>query len=289
MDERNKNREERDTDQSNSRALYEEMTKLNNELAMAQRKLAKKTSQLERINEQKNMMLGMAAHDLRNPLSAILGFSSLLLEDHEESGCFTDQQLDFIREIHSSSKLMLHMVEDMLDISSIESGKVEINRQEVDLVDLMRHTASLYRGESDKKGIALCLQLTDEPRRIEADRHKLVQVLNNLLSNAIKYSESGTTVTLGMHEEKANDSVTFFVRDEGVGISEEDIDKLFQPFAKLKSRPTAGERSTGLGLAITRKIVQAHGGRIRVESEVGRGSTFYVSLPTGGARNDSRG
>lgn len=255
------------------RDLYEEMSELNNELASAQRKLAKQKAELERINEMKNQMLGMAAHDLRNPLSVIQALSSLLLEDEQ----FNEQQKKYLNEIHKSSEFMLRIIEDMLDISAIESGSVNLEKEETELVDFIERVISLNERAAGEKEINLQTDLPDKKIIVEIDPHKFEQVLNNLISNAIKYSPENTTVTAGVEE--TDSGIRLYVEDEGQGIPEEDIDKLFQPFANINVEATGGEKSTGLGLAITKKILDAHGYDIWVESEVGKGTTFFINLP----------
>ncbi|MDX1639511.1 MAG: HAMP domain-containing sensor histidine kinase, partial [Balneolaceae bacterium] len=259
--------------------LYEEMSRLNNDLANAQRKLAKKTAELERSNEMKNKMLGMAAHDLRSPLSVIQGFSSILLEDHDETNCFSDDQVELLQEINNSSKFMVRIIEDLLDISAIESGSVNLNLEQCDLAELIRRTVSLNRMEAGKKNITLSTDLPDDEIMIELDPHKFEQVLNNLITNAIKYSHSETTTAVGINDRKKPGILTIYVRDEGQGIPEEEQEKLFQPFSKISVQATGSEKSTGLGLAITKRIVEAHNGEIYVESEPGVGSTFFVDMP----------
>lgn len=260
----------------NGFAMYNNMSSLNNELANTKRKLIKKTTELERINKLKDQMLGMAAHDLRNPLSVIQNYADFLMEDIEK-GSVGKEQYELAKEIKESSEYMVQIVEGMLDISAIESGSVSLDREEVDLHRLIQRVISLNRPSAEKKNICLDINLCDEPCIESIDYHKFQQVLNNLISNAIKYSEANTTTTVGV--EKGEKELIIYVADEGQGIPEDDRDKLFQPFAKIDVEATAGEKSTGLGLAITKKIIEAHGGSIDVETEIGEGTTFYVCLP----------
>lgn len=256
--------------------MYDEMSSLNNELANTKRKLIKKTTELERINKLKDQMLGMAAHDLRNPLSVIQNYADFLMEDIKK-GSARKEQYELAKEIKDSSEYMVQIVEGMLDISAIESGSISLNRDEVDLNKLIQRAVSLNRPSAEKKNIRLDINLCGEGCTKTIDYHKFQQVLNNLISNAIKYSEKDTTTTVGVEKDKTD--VAIYVADEGQGIPEEDRDKLFQPFAKINVEATAGEKSTGLGLAISKKIVEAHGGTINVETKVGEGTTFYVHLP----------
>lgn len=259
----------------NDFAVYNDMSSLNNELANTKRKLIKKTTELERINKLKDQMLGMAAHDLRNPLSVIQNYADFLMEDIKK-GRTGEEQYELAKEIKESSEYMVQIVEGMLDISAIESGNVSLNKEEVDLNTLIQRAVSLNRPSAEKKNISLDINLCGGPCVKSIDYHKFQQVLNNLISNAIKYSEANTTTTVGV--EKDEKEIIIYVADEGQGIPEEDRDKLFQPFAKINVEATAGEKSTGLGLAITKKIVEAHGGTIDVKTKIGEGTTFYVRL-----------
>ncbi|GAA5520180.1 HAMP domain-containing histidine kinase [Aliifodinibius salicampi] len=260
----------------NDFSMYNNMSSLNNELANTKRKLIKKTTELERINKLKDQMLGMAAHDLRNPLSVIQNYADFLMEDIRK-GSVGKEQYELAKEIKESSEYMVQIVEGMLDISAIESGSISLDREDVDLHRLIQRAVSLNRPSAEKKNIRLDISLCDESCDKLIDYHKFQQVLNNLISNAIKYSEANTTTTVGI--EKDEEEIIIYVADEGQGIPEEDRHKLFQPFAKIDVEATAGEKSTGLGLAITKKIVEAHGGTIDVKTKVGEGTTFYVRLP----------
>ncbi len=265
-----------------NRDTYEDLSSLNNELANTQRKLAKKTAELEHTNEFKNQMLGMAAHDLRNPLTVILNFSEFLMEDYNE-GELNEDQFELVKEIKNSSEYMLQIVEELLDISAIESGSISLEKEEVDLNELIEHSVILNRPTAEKKDIRLELDTQEEPCMAEIDPHKFQQVLNNLISNAIKYSHPESTATVGIKKNSSDSdkvsAIIIFVSDEGQGIPEEEREKLFRPFANINVEATGGERSIGLGLAISKRIVEAHGGTIDVETEVGEGSTFFVRLP----------
>lgn len=260
--------------------LFTELSKLNNDLASAQRELVKKTAELEKLNEVKNEMLGMASHDLRNPLSAIMSLSEIMLDEKDQDyQNLSGEQKEFLKQIRRSSQFMLSIVEDMLDISKIESGKINLDPELIDLERLVSHSVSLNRRLAEKKEISLEMIEPAQEIEITADAQKLEQVLNNLITNAIKYSHSGTRITIQL-EKNEDPTVTLSVEDEGQGIPEKEQKNLFKPFSKTSVKTTGGEMSTGLGLAITRRIVEAHGGEIWVESEVGKGSTFYVKLPT---------
>ena len=255
--------------------LYEKMARLNSELATAQRELMKKNLELERANQLKNQFLGMAAHDLRNPIGAIRSFSELLLDPtfpvtHE-------RQQDFLRRIRGSSEFMLALINDLLDLSAIEAGQLRMDTQDVDSARLVRENVELNRVLAAEKQIEITLTMDADVPRIHADARKVEQILNNLLSNAVKFSRTGTTVRV---DARAGDGgIWFIVADEGPGIPAGELATIFRPFQRATPQSTAGEHSTGLGLAIVKRLVDGHGGRLSVESEVGRGTTFSVWLP----------
>lgn len=255
--------------------LFEEFTRLNNELADAQRELAKKNAALAALNEQKNRLLGMAAHDLRNPLGVIMSYAKFL---NRMAGAKLDEkELQFVAQIEKSSQFMLRLLEDLLDVSQIESGQLNLALAPTDLVALVKGNVELNRVLAGAKDISIELEVPAALPPVDMDATKIEQVLNNLISNAVKYSHAGTTVRVRL--ESGGEEVKVSVRDQGQGIPAAELDKLFQAFSKTSVRSTAGEKSTGLGLAITRKIVEGHGGRIGVSSRVGEGSTFSFALP----------
>lgn len=259
---------------TDERKIYEDFTRLNNELVTAQRELARSNAGLIRLNEQKNQLLGMAAHDLRNPLGAIFSCSEYLLDELKN---LSDDQLEMLSAIKSSSEFMLQLIEDILNLSRIESGKIELRIEPCNLADLASRHVATNRLIAARKKIQVVLNLGPDLPTVEADPRKIEQVMENLLSNAIKFSPPGTTVTMTLIPMGAQ--VRIEVRDQGPGIPEAERGKLFQPFQRTSVKPTGGEKSSGLGLAIARRVVEAHGGRIGVESEVGVGSTFFVNLP----------
>ena len=256
-------------------AYYDEVMKINNELVTLQRKLSQNNRDLERLNSQKNQLLGMVAHDLRNPLAVIQEYSDFLLESIGER--LTPDEREYLTEIHNSSHFMLAMVSDLLDLSAVEAGRLTLNRRPVDLGMLASRVITLSKPQADRKRIMLELEFEHSLPHVLGDEVKLQQVLNNLVSNAIKYSSPGTMTRLRLSRQ--GDMAVVEIQDHGQGIPAEEVSKLFKPYSRTSVRTTGGESSTGLGLAICRRIVEGHGGAIRVESTVGVGTAFTFTLP----------
>jgi signal transduction histidine kinase len=261
------------------------LVSLQRELASRNAELAIKNEELTRLNDQKNHFVGMAAHDLRSPLSVITWFSEALIEKAQRDGSSPD--IDPLLIIKRSSGFMLNLVNNLLDISKIEAGRINLDTTPTDLVDLVARNVHLNRILAERKGIELVFSPRGAIPPVLVDPHRIEQVLNNLISNAIKYSHAQTMVEVSLHGDDG--TVHLSVRDQGQGIPAEEFNHLFQPFRRTSVRGTAGEKSTGLGLTVVRKIVEAHGGSIGVASVVGEGSTFTVSLPRGADADDSPG
>lgn len=256
-------------------SYYEELSRLNNELVNMQRELSKKNRELDELNKLKNQFLGIAAHDLRNPLGVIMGFSEFLLEDAEENG--SEDNLMMLNSILTSSEFMLRLLNDLLDVTAIESGNLNLNLVKTDLVPIVKKNVELNNVISHKKNISIHFIQSGQFPEINFDSGKIEQVLNNLISNAVKFSQPGTNVFVRLSENESEIIVS--VSDQGPGIPEPELEKLFKPFKKTSVQSTAGEKSTGLGLSIVRNLVLGHKGKIWVESKVGKGTTFYFSLP----------
>ena len=231
--------------------------------------------QVAALNEQKDEFLGITAHDLRTPLTVIQGFAMTmaLYPEIQES----EELSEFTQLIETTSGRMLLLINDLLDIAKIESGKLELNCNPTDLREVIEQNAVLHRPLAEGKGIQLETELPEEPVVSEVDTERMGQVLTNLLSNAVKFSESGTTITVRLAHN--GDEASVAVQDQGRGIPPEDIGHVFERFRQTGTKSTAGEKGTGLGLAIVKKIVELHGGRITVESRLDEGSTFTVHLP----------
>jgi signal transduction histidine kinase len=255
--------------------VVQALTGLNSELANAQRELARKNAELNGAIREKNQLLGMAAHDLRNPLGVILGIADLLSEELAASLSVENQEL-FAR-VATSAAYMVELIDDMLDFSKIDAGRLDLELHPVDIIDFVRQNLAFNSLLANKKDIKLSFEPPNSLPLLMLDTRRMQQVLNNLISNALKFSHPGSTITVALKD--AGATVTIAVADQGQGIAPNEIGRLFQPFSSTSTRSTGNEKSTGLGLAIVRRIVEAHRGQIRVESEFARGSTFIVSLP----------
>lgn len=227
------------------------------------------------VNALKDRFLGIAAHDLRSPLGVGKNFLALFLQGY--LGEIPDEQLKILRTIDRNLDRMLQMINDLLDISTIESGQLELKPQRIDLSLYLQKAVELRRPLAQAKSISLQLELPPELPEVSMDPQRIDQVLDNLVTNAIKFSFAGTQIILSAR--KTGNFVSIEVKDQGQGIPQQDLLKLFSDFGKTSVKPTSGEKSTGLGLAIVKRIVEAHEGQVGAESETGKGSTFYFTLP----------
>jgi len=247
----------------------------NKELSVAHREIAEKNEQLQKLMVLQNQFLGMVTHDMRNPLGVIQGYSRILADGL--GGPLTEKQAKFSEAIHRSSKSLIALVNDLLEISEIESGNLRLDKQATDLVALVEQAVVLNGFLSEDKNIQIVPTLEPIPKTV-LDPNKIEQVINNLLSNAIKFSHSSSQVRVDLHL-SGPDWVELLVSDRGQGIPKEEQANIFQHYQRTSVKSTAGEKSTGLGLAIVKRIVEGHGGTIELDSEPGRGSTFKVRLP----------
>ena len=231
--------------------------------------------ELADLNQLKNKFIGIVAHDLRSPIAIIKGYIGLFLGNL--LGDISDKQREFLTNIDRVCENMLNLINDLLDISAIESGKLELDMKEVDLADYLRDYYDSNNLLAKAKSIEFQLDLDNNLPKIVFDPQRINQVITNLVINAIKFSYPESVITL--RAKVVDDEVQISVQDKGQGIPEDQISKLFQEFSDVRSKGTAGEKSTGLGLAIVKRIVSAHNGRVWVESKVNAGSTFTFSLP----------
>ncbi|MEH6347854.1 MAG: hybrid sensor histidine kinase/response regulator [Bermanella sp.] len=228
--------------------------------------------ELRRISEEKNKFLGMAAHDLRNPLWVIQQANKHLFSDD-----IAGEQKRVLRDlIDQTTSSMQQLLDDLLDITSIESGEIELNRRTINLTKITKERICLFRDRAGIKNIEILEKLPDSAM-VEVDPVKITQVIDNLLSNAIKYSPENLNITINI--EKENAKIRFNVVDQGPGVKEKDLNKLFKVFHRLGHKTTGGESSHGLGLYICLKIVSAHGGEIAYKPAQQQGGHFFFDLP----------
>lgn len=253
--------------------LKRQNKQLMSDLAQKNRELEKSNAELLELNNLKNKFLGMAAHDLRNPLTSISGLSELL--KGKAFGDLTVEQNEYISVINTASNDMLALVNDLLDISVIESGKLDLRIGPVSMQELLEDRIKVASVVAAAKSIRIYPAFT-ATAVVSCDRSRIAQVVDNLIGNAIKFAPPGSVIYISLSRDASN--VRISVRDEGPGIPSEEQERLFGEFQRLSVRPTGDEKSTGLGLAIVKKIINAHGGRLEVKSAVGSGSTFSFTL-----------
>lgn len=263
------------SEQDHENNKFDEISRLNNELVNLQRELNQKNKELERLDKLKNQFLGMAAHDLRNPLAVIRSYSEFLLD--EAADVLNEEHFEFVQDIQVTSHFMLGLVNDLLDISTIESGNLILTLFWVDPIKFVQHSATTNQILAGSKQITIQFEHDDVVPNLYFDKQKVAQVLNNLISNAVKYSEAGSRVFIKLSQFEKG--ILVAVQDEGPGIPPDEFDKLFKPFSRTSVQSTGGEKSTGLGLLISRRIVEGHQGQIWVESEVGKGACFKFYIP----------
>ena len=235
-------------------------------------------AQIAELSQQKDQLLGMVAHDLRTPLAGMLGFAEVAIAGIE-AGMDSEATLEDLAVIKSTAQEMSELLNDLLDVSRLEAGKIRIEPRPVDLAELAREGERRYAMWARAKQIAFRARVPAEALVVIADPKRVRQVLNNLISNAIKYSSQGT-ITLSL--ERKGKQVEVAVQDTGQGIAPDEIDKVFAKYEQTRTLATAGEHGAGLGLSIAKRLVEEHGGQIWVESQQGVGSRFTFSLPLAG-------
>ena len=239
------------------------------------REIQEKSRQLEIANKHKSDFLANMSHELRTPLNAIIGFSEVLLE--RLFGDINDKQDEYLHDIHSSGRDLLALINDILDLSKIEAGHMQLDAAPFDLPATLGNALVLIRERAQRHGIALSLQVEPGVGEVFADERKVKQIVVNLLSNAVKFTKDGGSVDLLARREPGRTMVS--VRDTGVGIAPEDHAAVFEEFRQVGNDYTRKQEGTGLGLALSRRFVELHGGKLTLESELGKGSTFTFDIP----------
>jgi signal transduction histidine kinase len=250
---------------------------LSEDLQRANRSLAAARDVAEEASRAREEMLAVVAHDLRNPLNAVM-MTTQLFADTEPSGQKRDQLLGVILR---SARRMNRLIEDLLEVVRQDSGKMNLDVDEISVASLLAQTAEMFQTTAAENGISLRVEETPPGLTVKGDSERIMQVLGNLVGNGLKFVARGGSVVLKC--ELKGDEAIFSVADSGPGIAGEDLDRLFEKFWQ---RRRTDKRGVGLGLAIARGIVEAHGGRIWVESRIGDGSTFYFTLPAVSQRRE---
>ena len=228
---------------------------------------------LEAASRHKSEFLATMSHELRTPLNAIIGFSQVLKE--QMYGPLNEKQVDYVEDVLGSGQHLLNLINDILDLAKVEAGRMELQPSTFELPELLENAASMVRERAIRQGIGLTVATDSSVGVMEADERKVKQILFNLLSNAVKFTPGGGSVTLAATA--GEEEVVISVRDTGVGISAEDQEKIFEEFYQVGASRT--QEGTGLGLALTRRLVELHRGDLSLESEPGVGSTFTVTMP----------
>ena len=263
------------TDIEEQERFRREILSLNQQLGNLTRELQQANAELARLNELKNQFLGMATHDLRKPAGLIATFGEFLRD--EAGNALSPEHLTFVERILDSSRFMQKLIDDFLDVAMIESGHLRLDREPTDVCTLVEHAKSIVALQARRKGVHLKIDCDTSVGRASLDGPKMEQVLMNLVGNAIEHSDAGSKVEVRVKREST--TLMIEVEDHGQGIPADALKRLFSPYERVGVRKTGGEKSTGLGLVISRKVVESHGGRIGVDSRPGFGATFRVAIP----------
>jgi len=231
--------------------------------------------QLEQSNRYKSEFLANMSNELRTPLNAVLGFSEILLD--ATMNLTSGERIEFLRNIHSSGQHLLGLINDILDLAKIEAGKMELHAEEMPVAEALQEVTSILEPMARQQGLQLIMAGLADVGVINADRSKFKQVLYNLLSNAVKFTPPPGQITVTVKD--SPEQLTVSVHDTGIGMKEEDLPKLFREFEQIDGSYTRRYQGTGLGLALCRRFVEMHGGRIWAESHFGKGSTFTFTIP----------
>ena len=257
-----------------------ELRLLRNQLLNHNAQLAMANAELRHIDEVKSTFISVAAHELQTPLSSINGFIEMLLD--EVYGPVNDEQKEALDIVQRSATRLINIIKNLLDVTRIEAGRIELALRPTDLAELIELIVAEFRPQLESKQQNLTLDFQPDLPFVLCDHTRTIQIVGNLLSNAIKYTPSKGSIKLVAKLAEAEGFLEITVIDNGVGISQEDQTMLFKRFFRAESANVTGENGTGLGLYITRSLVELHGGQIWAESELWRGSKFHVTFPVAG-------
>ena len=264
------------------------LTTLNDKLEERHAELSRLNAALDQASKLKDQFLANVSHELRTPLNSVIGFSDLLLTmAAPESPPLTETQRDYLETIARNGRHLLELINELLDLSKIAAGRMQLRLEPLVLDGVLRDAADTVRAQLEARHHSLELEPPEESVTVTADHGRLRQILLNLLSNAIKFTTDGGRITLSGRLEAGGRSVRVAVTDTGIGIAPDDQAKLFQEFVQLDASPSRRYEGTGLGLALSKRLVELHGGTLGVESELGKGSTFWFTLPQAALRPES--
>jgi signal transduction histidine kinase len=237
-------------------------------------KLQALNRQIEATSAAKSQFLANMSHEFRTPLNAIIGFTEVLQD--QIPGPLNAEQVEYLGDVHNAGQLLLRLINDVLDLAKVEAGRLELFYETFPVAQTVREAVTALRGAAEKKGLAIQLNLPPDLGLITADQIRLKQILFNLLSNAVKFTDrGGVNVSAAIEDGQLH----LAIADTGIGIRTEDMQRIFVEFSQVDDSHARRHEGTGLGLALSRQLVEAHGGRIWLESRFGEGSVFHVLLP----------
>jgi signal transduction histidine kinase len=253
-----------------------ELSLLNERIAARNMELAAANAELRQLDQVKSRFISVAAHELRNPLASILGYLEIMQEDGD---ALNADQKQCVSVIQRSSQRLLAITNNLLDLTRIEAGRIELDLQRINMLTLVEHAATELQPRSNAKKQTLFLDASPDLPMAFCDETRSQQVLVNLLSNAIKYTPEKGTITVRLSAAPGGQFILVAVQDTGIGIAQEDQDKIFRSFFRASNVHLSGESGTGLGLNVAKSLTELQGGRLWFESELNKGSTFYATFP----------
>jgi signal transduction histidine kinase len=262
-------------------SAHEQSRRLATEVRHTAKRLEQLNADLDTAMRTKDQFLSNISHELRTPLNSIIGFTDLLLTQ-DLGPAPSDQQRDFLETVGRNGRQLLALINELLDLQRIAAGRMELKAETVELAELLAEAAGSVHAQAQQHRHALVVTPTAHKLRVRADRGRVRQVLLNLLSNAIKFTPDGGRITVAAAPVNGGAEARIAVTDTGIGIAAEDQSKLFQEFSQIDASASRKYEGTGLGLALSRRLIELQGGVIGVESEIGKGSTFWFTLPQAG-------